>query len=474
MLSRVSHGHVRAAAVLTCISSVAFLAASATQPAVAAKSSFSNTPLYAHWDPTAFIGGTPPSTLSTSPLARDAGHSEPAIWFGPDGEMAVDGLAWLPYQVDMWKGTFRSTPTLFGHMDAHLPQRGARLALGDGDADVDITAAGTTLLADLDFFLNPTLNAEQLGVSVTRCPAGSAGPGDCTTKILDTAQADREWLASAGSNVWLAYHDSASSTLIHVLRSTNDGRTWSQAGSPIPGQGAITGTCTFNNEIGPIAADQRSGDVYAIFVCGDTVTKGRAFTGNNVVVSRSTDGGMHWHSTVALHEPRSVQLANIFPSMAVDPVTGDIWATASTIDGILVMASSDHGKTWSRPVNVSTVTSAVMPWVAARDGKVDVVYYGTSASSIDDKSAVWNVYDSQWTGGAWHVMKVSNTPNRVGAVCLNGAGCTGDRELLDLFEIAEDPGTGKAAIVYTDSTLSTYTSSSGTHELPEIVLAYEQ
>jgi hypothetical protein len=473
MLPRVSRRHVRAAVVLAGVS-VTFLAASALQPAAAAKSEFSNTPLYAHWDPTAFIGGAPPSNLSTSPLARDAGHSEPAIWFGPDGQMAVDGLAWLPFQVDMWKGTFGSTPSLFGHMDVHLPQRGGRLALGDGDADVDITAAGTTLLADLDFILNPRLNAAQFGVSVTRCPAGSTGPDGCTTKILDTTNVDREWLASAGSDVWLAYHDSASSTLIHVLRSTNDGRTWSQAGSPVPGQGRTTGTCTFNNEIGPIAADPRSGDVYAIYVCGDTVTKGLAFTGNNVVASRSTDGGRHWHSSVALHEPRDVQLANIFPSIAVDPVTGDLWATVSTIDDVLVMSSSDHGATWSRPVDVSAVNSAVMPWVAARDGKVDVVYYGTSASSIDDETAVWNVYDSQWSAGAWHVLKVSNTPNRVGAVCLNGSGCTGDRELLDLFEVAEDPITGNAAIIYTDTTLSTYTSASGTHELPEIVLAYEQ
>ena len=453
--------------------STAVLAVGSPQPASAA-TAFSNTTLFARWDPTAFIGGSAPSTLSTSPLARDAGHSEPAIWFGPGGKMAVDGLAWLPYQVDMWTGKFGETPSLFGHMDAHLPQRGARLRLGSGDADVDITAAGTTLLADLDFNVNPTLSSLQLGVSVTRCPKGSNGPEDCTTQVLDTAQADREWLASAGTNVWLSYHDSASSTLIHVLRSTDDGRTWQQAGSPVVGQGATTGTCTFNNEIGPLVADKATGDVYAIYVCGDTVTKGLAFTGNNLVVARSTDGGRHWNATVALHEPRSVQLANIFPSITVDPITGRLWATASTVDGVLVTSSNDHGTTWTDPVTVSTMNTVVMPWVAARGGKVDVVYYGTSASSLDDDDAVWNVYDSQRSGGSWHVMKVSNTPNRIGAVCLEGSGCEGDRELLDLFEVAEDPITGNAAIVYTDSTISTYTSSSGTHELPEIVLAFEQ
>ena len=69
---------------------------------------------------------------------------------------------------------------------------------------------------------------------------------------------------------------------------------------------------------------------------------------------------------------------------------------------------------------------------------------------------------------------MSNTSNRHGAVCLGGAGCTADRELLDLFEVVEDPVTNKAAVIYTDSTIDTWTRDSVTQELPEIVLAYEQ
>jgi len=104
------------------------------------------------------------------------------------------------------------------------------------------------------------------------------------------------------------------------------------------------------------------------------------------------------------------------------------------------------------------------------------VYYGSTAASTDDTSAVWNVYDSQFSNGAWTVKKVSNTPNRVGAVCMEGSGCVNNvnRELLDLFEVAEDPVSGKAAIVYTDSTIDTWTASGVTKELPEIVLAFEK
>jgi hypothetical protein len=59
---------------------------------------------------------------------------------------------------------------------------------------------------------------------------------------------------------------------------------------------------------------------------------------------------------------------------------------------------------------------------------------------------------------------------------MDGSGCAGNvnRELLDLFEVAEDPVSGKAAVIYTDSTRNTWTFGGVTKELPEIVLAFEQ
>ena len=46
--------------------------------------------------------------------------------------------------------------------------------------------------------------------------------------------------------------------------------------------------------------------------------------------------------------------------------------------------------------------------------------------------------------------------------------------LLDLFEVAEDPITYKAAVIYVDTTLNTYTPPGGSpQQLPEIVLAFE-
>jgi hypothetical protein len=431
---------------------------------------FSNTLLISTW------AGVP--GLTTQPNANSTGNSEPAIAFGSDGAMAVDGLGWLPFQVDLWKGTFGSTPSFFGGMDANLQAKGAgRTTLGDEDADVELTSAGTTLLADLNLVVNAAFNNAQLGVDVTRCPSGATGPSGCTTAYLDQTGADRQWITTLGTTAWVSYHDSQNSTLIRVKKSTNDGRTWSSSGSPVVGQGRITGGSTFNNDQGPIVADPTTGYVYDIFAAGEPQTKCCSANFNNIYVSRSTDGGAHYTATLVFHTTPFTALNNIFPSLAVDPANGNLYATWTDRHGVSVSSSTDHGLTWSSPVTVSTATTTVMPWVAARNGKVDVVYYASDASSIDDTSAVWNVYDSQKIGaGSWTVKKVSNTPNRVGAVCLSGSACTGNvnRELLDLFEVAEDPISGKAAVIYTDTTVDTYTLNGTTSQLPEIVLAFEQ
>jgi hypothetical protein len=447
---------------------VAFaLAAICTIAAGASASAFSNTVLRGTW--------SPPPGLTESPVANSSGDSEPAISFGSDGAMAVDGLGWLPFQVNLWKGTFGSAPSYFGAMDTNLSINGTgRHELGDEDADVEITSTGTTLLADLDLIL--VGNTFKLGVSVTRCAAGTTSPAGCTTAQLDTAGADRPWITTRGTTAWVSYHDSQNSTMIRVKKSTDDGRTWSSSGSPLVGQGDITGNSTFNNSSGPLVADPTTGYVYAGFMGGEQQTKCCSANYNNVYVSRSTDGGAHYTAALVYHAPPFTRLNNFWPVVAVDGVTGTVWTAWTDQHGVWVSSSTDHGVTWSTPLEVSMIATTVMPWVAARNGKVDVVYYGSTASSPDDPTAVWNVYDSQTSGGAWTVKQVSNTPNRIGRICLAGSGCVGnvDRELLDLFEVAEDPLSGKAAVIYTDSTLSTWTFNGTTKELPEIVLAFEQ
>jgi len=70
----------------------------------------------------------------------------------------------------------------------------------------------------------------------------------------------------------------------------------------------------------------------------------------------------------------------------------------------------------------------------------------------------------------------SNTPNHTGEICLLGDACPNHdltRTLLDLFEVAESPVTGKTSIAYVDDSFDTWSNNGTTFQLPELVLAQE-
>ena len=74
-------------------------------------------------------------------------------------------------------------------------------------------------------------------------------------------------------------------------------------------------------------------------------------------------------------------------------------------------------------------------------------------------------------GASYSQTKVTDTPNHVGVICVNGIACApGTRNLLDLFEDAIDPVSGKLAIIYTNDRLTT---DSGGNPLPQIELAQQ-
>src|SRR5690348_3253626 len=101
--------------------------------ASAATPTFSNTTLFGTWDPTGSGLTIGPAFAGSGTPSNSTGDSEPAIAFADDGTMAVDGLGWLPFQVNVWTGTFGSTPSYFGGLDQVVPSHGNRLTLGDED-----------------------------------------------------------------------------------------------------------------------------------------------------------------------------------------------------------------------------------------------------------------------------------------------------------------------------------------------------
>jgi hypothetical protein len=412
-----------------------------------------------------------PVTFTVTPLLRPDGSSENAISIGSSGQMALTSLSWQQFGTNTWLGTFGSAPQFVGQFDANLaPSIG-----GGGDADVDLGSTGTLHLTSLIFFFNPVLKIKQLGVSSVSCPNADVSDSfsHCKSQVIDTTQADRQWITSRGSQVWISYHDSGSSSTVHVQRSDDDGFTWKRVGDPIVGQGSNTGASTFNDDNGPIVADPNANVLYDVYAAGTaSVQKGTSADFNQVFVSRSADGGATWHSSLVFRGPTGAILNNVFPSVAVDAVDGTVYATWSDRSTVWVSKSTDHGVTWGSPVAASTspLNSVVFPWIAARGGLVDSVYYGTTATSKDSPSGVWNVYLSQSldAGASFTQTLISPHPNHVGPICTNGIACApGTRNLLDLFELALTTG-GKAGVIYTDDTITTASDGS---PLPQAVLA---
>jgi len=422
----------------------------------------------------AVVHATKTPSFSNIVLLRPDGNSEPELSIGANGQVALVALSWTLFQTNAWTGAFGQTPTFRGAIDSMI-----QTGIGGGeDADVDFGSTGTVHVTTLLAVFNPVTRITQLGVSAITCPGGNLSNSfaGCTKQILDFTQADRPWITSDGLHVWISYHDSGSSTLIHVWRSDDDGFTWKTVRDPIFGQAGVTGNSTFNNDQGKIVADPVTHNVYDIFAAGVSgVQKGTTANFNNIYVSTSADLGQSWTPHLVFSAPVNQPLNNIFPVLAVDPLNGALYASWSDLHNVFVSKSTDQGATWTSPTAVasSPVASTVMPWLAARSGTVDVVFYGTRASSNLDPTAVWNVYLSRSTdgGSSFTQSLVSNHPNHVGVVCTGGTSCSsGTRNLLDLFQIAIDPVNGLAGVIYTDDTLTTLSDGS---PLPQVIVAYQ-
>ncbi len=417
------------------------------------------------------------SNFLLQPVAPGQGDSEPAVTVGPDGSVVLGGLDWFQFQTDIWKGSFGTAPTAIGPIDARIGT-----GIGGGDEDLDFGSTGTLHASTLMFFFNPATQLTQLGVSAITCPnfAAATSFANCKAQIIDTTQADRQWITSDGPVVYISYHDSGSSTLIHVVRSTDDGFTWTKVSSPIVGADGVTASSTFNNDQGELVADHFSGNVYAVWAAGQaSIQKGTTANFNQIFVSRSSDMGVTWTASLVFAAPLNTALNNVFPALAVDPSNGHLFATWSDAHNVWVSMSTDEGSTWSSAVQVNSgnAVTAVFPAIAARNGLVDLAYYGTTASSKDDPSAVWNTYMAQSTDGVhWAQSVVSAHANHVGVICTSGTGCANplvSRTLLDLFEIAIN-AQGKAAVIYTDDTLATFVLNGVTYPLPQVIVGYQK
>lgn len=278
---------------------------------------------------------------------------------------------------------------------------------------------------------------------------------------------DREWIAADGpSKVCISYHDITTFN-IDVDCSYDAGTTFVQHAAP----GAIDATHAYlinNNEIGNLAIDPNSHFIYQIFsgignqtqvACGEAGTCGY----NTVWIAVSTDGGITFTDyPVYVNPDPTVSYGHQFVNVSIDKA-GNLYAVYSDNHNLYYSYSTTQGRTWSAPVQVNHGASAtaIEPWsVAGDNGKLDVVWYGTSyykAGTVPDSypnSAAWYVYFAQnlsaTTPGSTFTQTAASPVIHYGGVCEGGISCTGNRDLYDDFGVAASPTTGLASIVYSD------------------------
>lgn len=178
---------------------------------------------------------------------------------------------------------------------------------------------------------------------------------------------------------------------VHI--STNDGRSWFRGGDvhvkPFT-------DCSIGSEYGPhvLPFFDRDGVLYVVTTANDPkelfdqsraptpeFPRTRSFVPRNVYLSRSTDGGRTFDVRLAYQGPReNPHLGyNYAPVGAVDPEnprnvyigwTQGEWQSPKEPSKAVVSASSDGGRTFAPPHDISQLTGSEHPWLSVGRGGV--------------------------------------------------------------------------------------------------------
>ena len=220
--------------------------------------------------------------------------------------------------------------------------------------------------------------------------------------------------------------------------SSDDGLTWLPA-TP------VTGGC-----IGPSGHVEvsRDGTAYLpIRACnddGNIATVGTAHVGGAV----STDNGRTWLSYRIPDAPWPVH--GFDPSVATTPNNTVYESWPRYGDYLPIVAwSHDHGKTWSRSVEIShgsgfpIYASTFEATVAGDDARVAVAYLGADRPAVGGITPFDTGYVGAWylyvtytydAGAHWTTARVQNAPVQLGPICDGGTRCLSGRNLLDFMD----------------------------------------
>jgi hypothetical protein len=379
------------------------------------------------------VGGV----LVTSP-------AEPSIRVSNQGDIYVGAPAAVGLGCAFWQ----VSPTATSSTLKGVSDNGA----GGGDCDLatsflpQISAPGT----GKDVIAASSLTA----ANITASASFNQGTTWLTNPLAQQITGvDREWdTPGSHSNpldFYLVYK-SVGLANAYTAHSTDGGLTYTQTGVPID-INPSSPTAHFTAHISNIVADSTGTKLYVLFNQNTAET--------TIWLAESTDSGVTW-SQGAIHSG-SISFGHIFDSIALDPNDNTLYAVYSDEHNIHFATSSVANaltSPWSDsivPVLDSTKTN-IMPWVYSnKTGQADLVWYGTP-DTTEAATSPWNVYFARWTGGPdFAVSKVSDHVIHTGFICETGTGCSGtvgtsgDRTLLDFFQVADDTN-GVAHVAWAD------------------------
>ena len=258
-------------------------------------------------------------------------------------------------------------------------------------------------------------------------------------------------------------HSITATNDIFVTCSSDGGLTFAQTGNAFDANHVwLAG---FQNAIGNLAIDPSNHYIYqslsGVAAASETTCTNCGL--HAVWLAVSTDGGLTFTDHAVYTNPStSVSYGHQFVNVSVDRA-GNIYVIFTDDHNLYYSFSTDHGTTWSSPVQINKTPSntSIFPWsTAGAAGKLDIVWYGTSyydgTNPPDNypKTAAWYVYfaqNLQATTSPGNFTQVAATPIiHYGGVCEGGVSCTGNRDLYDDFGVAASPTTGLASIIYSN------------------------
>lgn len=422
----------------------------------------------------------------TQGLGQTTNYGEPSLAIAPDGRHIVastpgGGGVQVWYSSDGAKTFDRSSTTS---------------SSGGGDSELDFLPDGTLLSADLEVHDSNIKISHDFGKTWDQGRAAGM-------------EQDRQWFAHSpdGKTQYLVYHDFAAEAEV-ISKSTDGGKTWThspadqifvtgpdQVAAPgllsSPGQGGgdpvslvDQGVNTFS---GPLLADNNGKDLYVIYSVSDAQTNLDPRGGvppygpvRALVVAHSSDSGKTWRNTYAFHTPsnpdstKETAAGTFFPWGFLDQ-KGTIYLDFNSNLGNegtdkfhhYYIYSADKGAHWSKPIKIDTLPLHSMgaavynTGAAVKPGVIDLAWYQSSTGTLSQNSGVYRPFFAQVTHAdtphpVIKVQRVTDIPNHRGGVCVQGIMCgiapgSGDRSLLDFFELAINPKNGLAVIAYADN-----------------------